>query len=82
MNDQLSKGLPSVLPSGGAESLLSSLNAIDDLPESVRNHVRRVFSDAFTLQFQAMLAFCGMILLATGLLWERPLRRARDVAAF
>ena len=82
MNNQLSSRLPSLLSAQELGSVMSSAGAIEDLPESVREGVREVFQGAFKLQFQTMLALCGVIVLAVGLLWEWPLRRARDVADF
>lgn len=82
MNGHISTTLRRHLPEDDVAAVLSSIGAADNLPDQTRELVRQAFSDAFSLQFKVMLSFCGVLVLAVGLLWEWPLRTARDVEQF
>jgi hypothetical protein len=82
MNGQISTALRRHLPEEDAALVLSALGGANDLPKQTRQLARQIFSDAFSVQFKVMLSFCGVVLLAVGLLWEWPLRNARDVEQF
>ncbi|KAH6685961.1 drug resistance transporter EmrB/QacA subfamily [Plectosphaerella plurivora] len=82
MNGQISTALRRHLPEEEVATVLSLIGAANDLPDHTRELVRQVFSDAFSVQFKVMLSFCGVLVLAVGLLWEWPFRTAREVEQF
>jgi hypothetical protein len=63
-------------------AIADSIEAINALPSATQLAVRATFNDAYNFQMQIMLPFCFIALAATALLWEKKLRRAKDVRGY
>ena len=82
LNNHLSAQLPRVIDDRQRVAISNSIQFVNTLTEPAKSAVRAIFNDGYNLQLWAMLGFAAVSLLAVGLLWERPLRRGKDVQGY
>lgn len=55
---------------------------MDSLPAPTRTAVRSVFSEGYNKQLRTMLYFSVAVLVSLTLMWDRNLKRARDMKGY
>lgn len=79
LNNYLGDHLPHLLNPDEIQKISASLQYINELPIESRDAVRQTFSDGYNAQLRVMMAFSGTVFLATFVLWERNLKRSKDI---
>ncbi|KAF6815326.1 major facilitator superfamily transporter [Colletotrichum sojae] len=82
LNNQLATTLPRYLTPAEMQAVSNSVQNIETLRPETRNAVRSAFGEGYAHQLRSMLYFSSVVLLAITLLWERKLKRSRDMAGY
>ncbi|GKT45457.1 efflux pump dotC [Colletotrichum spaethianum] len=64
------------------QAILNSVQFIETLPSSTQTTVRSVFNEGYNLQLRTMLYFSAVVLVSMTLIWDRNLKRARDMTGY
>lgn len=82
LNNHLASSLPNHLTPSEMQSISDSVQFMDSLPAPTRTAVRSVFSEGYNKQLRTMLYFSVAVLVSLTLMWDRNLKRARDMKGY
>ena len=75
LNNLVNSNLQAVLSSDQLARLLDSAQTLGTLTPSLQDTVRDVYTEGYSKQLKILTAFSGGAILATLMMWERPLRK-------
>lgn len=82
LNGFLSPRLSKLLTPAELQAISDSVQFVNGLPDTIREAVRKVFCDGYNEQLRVMLYFSVGAWLSTLLLWEKKLKRAKDIEGY
>ncbi|KZL85372.1 mfs multidrug transporter protein [Colletotrichum incanum] len=82
LNNHIASGLPPYLDASEMQAISNSVQFIETLPSPTRSAVRSVFNEGYNVQLRTMLYFSAVVLVSMTLMWDRNLKRARDMTGY
>lgn len=82
LNGFLSPRLAELLTPAELAQISDSVQFVNTLPEATKDVVRQVFCDGYNAQMRVMLYISVAGWLSTMLLWEKKLKRVKDIEGY